>query len=107
MRLQLFFEDGPFDARRAAIFTALGGVLIGPALHVWRAPTPALCALRRGVADSGRRYNTLGRLVGGSGAGVAVKKLLIDQFLFAPPFLAAILSLCVAARTALCGCVRA
>jgi hypothetical protein len=37
---QLFFEDGPFNVRRAAIFTALGGVLIGPVLHYWCAKAP-------------------------------------------------------------------
>jgi hypothetical protein len=42
-----------------------------------------------------RRYSTLGRLVAGEGAMVAVKKLAADQLLFAPPFLAVILSLCV------------
>jgi hypothetical protein len=38
LRPQLFFEDGPFNVRRAVIFTALGGVLIGPVLHYWCAP---------------------------------------------------------------------
>jgi hypothetical protein len=41
------------------------------------------------------RYNTLGRLVQGQGAMVAVTKVAVDQLLFAPPFLALILSLCV------------
>ena len=44
-----------------------------------------------------RRYNTLGRLVQGQGAMVAVTKVAVDQLLFAPPFLALILSLCVEA----------
>ena len=49
-----------------------------------------------------RRYSTLGRLVAGEGAMVAVKKLAADQLLFAPPFLAVILSLCVIIMMWLC-----
>ena len=32
---QVFFEDGPFNVRRAAIFTAMGGLVIGPILFAW------------------------------------------------------------------------
>ena len=80
------------------------------------------------------RYTTLGRLVTGSGAAVAVratrrlrrsawrecahaqspttthphslaqvKKLLVDQFIFAPMFLALIVSTCGSARSTRCG----
>jgi len=68
------FEKGPFSAKRAAIFAALGGLLVGPALHAW--------------------YGTLGRLVTATGAAGSVQKLLLDQFLFAPAFIALILATC-------------
>ena len=62
--------------RRALTFTALGGLVIGPILHLW--------------------YSALGTLVTGTGWAVAVKRLLLDQFLFAPPFLALVLGLLTA-----------
>lgn len=60
-----------FDMRRTAVFTALGLVLIGPSLHLW--------------------YSTLSHFIVGAGPAVAIKKLLADQFLFAPIFMATIL----------------
>ena len=50
LRRQVFFEEGSFDVRRAATFTALGGLLIGPALHFWcanAAPPPSVAAATR------------------------------------------------------------
>ena len=64
--------------RRALTFTALGALVIGPALHLW--------------------YSALGGLVTGTGVGSVLQKLFLDQFLFAPPFLAVILSLLTAAE---------
>jgi hypothetical protein len=43
------FEDGPFNVRRAAVFTALGSILIGPALHFW-CDAPSRQRIRGGQA---------------------------------------------------------
>jgi hypothetical protein len=109
---QVLFEDGPFNVRRAAIFTAMGGLVIGPTLFYWCAriqaekedTTRSVCANTHHphCVLERRRYSTLGRLVAGEGAMVAVKKLAADQLLFAPPFLAVILSLCVTITCVLC-----
>ncbi|RLN93225.1 hypothetical protein BBJ28_00009152 [Nothophytophthora sp. Chile5] len=67
---QLFIEaddNGEFDVKRAAIFTFLGGVLISPVLHVW--------------------YGFVGKLVPGVSSRAIVKRLALDQLVFAPTFL--------------------
>ena len=66
---QVFFGDGSsFDWRRAAIFTLLGGFLVGPSLHF--------------------HYMNLARLFPAPGFVPTFGKLFVDQFLFAPPFIA-------------------
>ncbi|DAZ98631.1 TPA: hypothetical protein N0F65_000826 [Lagenidium giganteum] len=65
---QLFLEgDKPFDYKRAAIFTFLGGVLVSPILHVW--------------------YGFLGTTVPGVTGLALGKRLVLDQLVFAPTFL--------------------
>ena len=55
LRRQVFFEEGPFDVRRAATFTALGGLLIGPALHFWCVnAAPSVAAVARARATHAR-----------------------------------------------------
>lgn len=61
---KLVERNETFDPGRWARAAFLGGVWVGPALHLW--------------------YNQLARLVPGSGIGVAVKRLILDQSLFAP-----------------------
>ncbi|ETV71952.1 hypothetical protein H257_12783 [Aphanomyces astaci] len=65
---QVAFESKPFDVRRFATFTALGGVFIAPTLHVW--------------------YGFLNRVVAGTAATAVATRLVLDQFVFAPSFLA-------------------
>lgn len=60
-------ENVKFDFKRFAIFTFLGGALVGPALHYW--------------------YGFLGRLVPGVGTVVALKRLAVDQTIFAASFI--------------------
>ncbi|EQC28130.1 hypothetical protein SDRG_14090 [Saprolegnia diclina VS20] len=65
---QTVFEDHPFDAKRFAIFTTLGGVYIAPTLHVW--------------------YGFLNRAIAGTAKTAVAKRLVLDQFVFAPTFMA-------------------
>ena len=70
---QIFLnENGKFDWKRLGIFSALGLVLIGPALHVW--------------------YGTLARVVTASGTMGALGRMAMDQLLFAPIFIGTIVS---------------
>uniref|UniRef100_M4BN28 Uncharacterized protein n=1 Tax=Hyaloperonospora arabidopsidis (strain Emoy2) TaxID=559515 RepID=M4BN28_HYAAE len=62
-----------FDAKRAAIFTVLGGGVISPMLHVW--------------------YKLLGALLPGVAPLTIAKRLALDQLVFAPTFLPVFLSL--------------
>ncbi|GAB4814665.1 hypothetical protein N2152v2_001711 [Parachlorella kessleri] len=74
---QLGFEKGhDFDWRRLGVFTFLGFIFIGPALHYW--------------------YGTLGRLVTAKGTAGTLIKLTADQLAFAPTFISAILGLIMA-----------
>ncbi|ETV94769.1 hypothetical protein H310_11725 [Aphanomyces invadans] len=65
---QAAFESKPFNVQRFATFTALGGVFIAPTLHVW--------------------YGFLNRVVSGTAATAVATRLALDQFVFAPTFLA-------------------
>ncbi|KAL8530121.1 hypothetical protein ACS0TY_007271 [Phlomoides rotata] len=70
---QLVVDQAPsLDMKRASIFTLLGLVLVGPALHFW--------------------YLFLSKLVTTPGASGALFRLLLDQFLFAPAFIGVFLS---------------
>lgn len=60
-------EDAAFDWKRFATFTFLGGALVGPALHFW--------------------YGFLNRIVPGVGTAAALKRLAIDQTVFAASFI--------------------
>ncbi|KAG5866488.1 hypothetical protein JTB14_004011 [Gonioctena quinquepunctata] len=53
--------------RRTANFFAIGTVVVGPALSVW--------------------YRTLSKLIGHTGKSVVLKKVAVDQLVFAPTFL--------------------
>lgn len=65
---QVFLEvDQPFSAKRAVIFTLIGGVFIVPILHVW--------------------YGFLRRAVPGTSNLAIAKRLAMDQLGFAPTFL--------------------
>ena len=55
------------DMRRLCVFSALGGILIGPALHRW--------------------YTFLHRNVPGEGLAAVAPRLLLDQLCFAPLFI--------------------
>lgn len=61
---QLAFEGHEFDYGRLFRACLLGGLYVGPTLHVW--------------------YNAVNRLVPGHGAGPALRRLVLDQGLFAP-----------------------
>ncbi|RHY25935.1 hypothetical protein DYB32_008004 [Aphanomyces invadans] len=65
---QAAFESKPFNVQRFATFTALGGVFIAPTLHVW--------------------YGFLNRVVSGTAVTAVATRLVLDQFVFAPTFLA-------------------
>jgi len=72
---QFMFDDAAnkgVDFRRAGVFTFLGAVLVGPALHLW--------------------YGTLGKLVTVKGSAGAAISLILDQGVFAPAFLCVFLS---------------
>ena len=63
--------DNGCDVRRVAVFTMLGAVLVGPALHFW--------------------YSSLSKIVaatGATGTAAAAVSLALDQLVFAPTFLA-------------------
>ena len=61
------------DARRLALFTALGAAYVAPVLHVW--------------------YGLLGRLVPAGGAAGALGRMGVDQLAFAPLFVASMMAL--------------
>lgn len=61
-------KDSPYDPRRTATFTLLGGALVGPALHFW--------------------YLALGRIVTLQGLPGTLARLVLDQGAFAPLFIA-------------------
>ncbi len=63
----LLDRDKPFDVKRFAIFTFLGGALVGPTLHFW--------------------YGFLNRMIPGVGTMPALKRLAVDQTLFAASFI--------------------
>ncbi|KAH9086862.1 hypothetical protein Ae201684P_000280 [Aphanomyces euteiches] len=65
---QTAFESKPFDVRRFVTFTTLGGVFIAPTLHVW--------------------YGFLNRVVVGTTTKAVATRLVLDQFVFSPTFLA-------------------
>ncbi|KAL4436140.1 hypothetical protein ABPG77_005588 [Micractinium sp. CCAP 211/92] len=67
------FEKGGFNWKRFAIFTGLGLVVIGPALHFW--------------------YGSLGSIVKATGNTGAIMRLSLDQLCFAPVFISMIVSL--------------
>lgn len=60
------------DTKRLAIFTGLGGVMVGPALHTW--------------------YSLLHRSFPAQTKAGIGKRLLLDQFLFAPIFIPSFLT---------------
>ncbi len=60
-------EGAKFDWRRFMTFTFLGGALVGPTLHFW--------------------YGFLNRIVPGVGTAAALKRLAIDQTVFATSFI--------------------
>jgi hypothetical protein len=72
-QLWLGDESQSFQWKRLGIFTLLGMVWIGPALHLW--------------------YGALAKLFTGVGTVTAVSKLAMDQLLFAPVFIGSIISL--------------
>lgn len=61
---QLKFEKHPFDVRRWIMFTSLGGLYIGPTLHVW--------------------YRFINAKYYGASGKMVLKRLFMDQFVFAP-----------------------
>ena len=69
---QLWLDGGKLNWKRLGVFSFLGLVLIGPALHVW--------------------YGTLIRLVPSQGSFGAIGRLMLDQFAFAPIFIGSIVS---------------
>ena len=66
-QLVLSDEDTKFDVKRFLVFTFLGGALVGPVLHYW--------------------YGFLNRLVPGTGTVPALKRLAVDQTIFAASFI--------------------
>merc|ERR1712216_896921 len=62
----------PFDYARLGNMTLLGAVLVAPVLHVW--------------------YGFLGRKIPGSSVGPVVGRVVLDQALFAPTFIAVFFS---------------
>ena len=69
---QLWLDGGNIDLKRLGIFSFIGLVLIGPALHVW--------------------YGSLSRIVTAAGSAGAIGRLMLDQFAFAPIFIGSIVS---------------
>lgn len=66
-QLLLGDKDTKFDIKRFLIFTFLGGALVGPTLHFW--------------------YGALNRYIVGQGIKPALKRLAVDQTLFAAAFI--------------------
>jgi hypothetical protein len=60
-------KDAKFDMKRFLIFTFLGGALVGPTLHYW--------------------YGFLNRAIPGTGTKPALKRLAVDQTIFAASFI--------------------
>ena len=69
------------DSRRIAVFTLTGAALVSPLLHWW--------------------FGTLERMVRLSGIAGSLTKLAADQLLWAPCFVAFILSMCASKRLCL------
>lgn len=65
---QLFMEDAPFSVRRCFNMTVLGAVLVGPGLHFW--------------------YGRLAALIPGTSTTAVLQRLALDQFIWAPIFIA-------------------
>lgn len=79
------------DWGRTARFALVGAVVVAPALHVW--------------------YGVLLRWLPGNAPTTVVKRVALDQLLFAPAFLAAFLSTVMlldgnAAKVCVCLCVK-
>lgn len=71
---QLVVEGAPrLDRRRLAVFTALGFAWVAPALHYW--------------------FGLVNRLVPAAGSKGALMRMALDQFAWAPVFIASIISL--------------
>ncbi|GAX85451.1 hypothetical protein CEUSTIGMA_g12867.t1 [Chlamydomonas eustigma] len=70
---QVFIEGSSFELSRTLTFTCLGLFFVGPVLFYW--------------------YGWLGGLIPGSGAMSVLGSLALDQLLFAPPFIAAFMSI--------------
>ncbi|XP_076882235.1 protein sym-1-like [Bidens hawaiensis] len=68
----LIDQVSSLDIKRVSLFTFLGMALVGPSLHFW--------------------YLYLSKLVTTTGASGAFIRLIIDQFIFAPAFIAVFLS---------------
>ncbi|XP_076953386.1 protein sym-1-like [Bidens hawaiensis] len=70
---QVLIDQVPsLDIKRVSLFTFLGMAMVGPTLHFW--------------------YLYLSKLVTTTGASGAFIRLIIDQFIFAPTFIAVFLS---------------
>jgi peroxisomal membrane protein 2 len=70
---QLVIEkNGNLDVKRTAVITFLGLVLVGPTLHIW--------------------YLTLSKVVTAVGVKGTVIRLLLDQLVFSPAFIAVFFS---------------
>jgi hypothetical protein len=70
---QLVIEkNGKLDVKRTAVITFLGLVLVGPTLHIW--------------------YLTLSKVVTAVGVKGTVIRLLLDQLVFSPAFIAVFFS---------------
>ena len=68
----LLIEEGPFDFKRLFIFSGMGLVVVGPALHFW--------------------YGALNKIVPMQTTAGALYRLGIDQTIFAMPFIATFMS---------------
>jgi len=66
-QLSSHLSDFQIDWFRLFQFTALGTFLVGPTLHYW--------------------YGFLGRIITGTGMEATLKRLALDQILFAPAFI--------------------
>ncbi|KNC84259.1 hypothetical protein SARC_03530 [Sphaeroforma arctica JP610] len=66
-------KGSEFGWRRFFVFSALGGLYLGPALHMW--------------------YRVLGRVLPGTTQLAVAKRLAADQFVFAPVFIPSFMSL--------------
>ena len=84
-------QEHDIDQARAASFTILGVVLVGPVLHFWYKPISISVEFKflDCINDNLPRYGFLARVLPATTITVTGIRLVVDQLIFAPLFIPA------------------